>query len=298
MARSGGGRTAIARLLTVLDRLAAPALLLVGLAYGAMAVMGRMPLPGDAAFYWLNRPGDYVLGLYVYPPVLSQLLEPLRWFDAWQVFTIAWMGLCFASFGYALGAWSLLSLTLIPLDIALGGGNWWGGPAALVLMGNVTMPMVAAMVIGMRRPGAWAVPLLTKMTPGIGLAWFAFRGNWRALATGLGVTGVVLGVSFALNPQAWVNFVTFAVSNTGATANGPAIQGPPLALRLVAALALIAWGARTNRPWVVPIAGAMALLGLYGWGTFASVACGALYWFRPSGEEVAADAVLLRRAAP
>ena len=47
--------------------------------------------------------------------------------------------------------------------------------------GNIDLILAAAIVAGFRWPVAWAVVLHTKLTPGIGLLWFAVRREWRPL---------------------------------------------------------------------------------------------------------------------
>lgn len=248
----------------------------LGVIFGAAAVAGKAPLPGDAWVYWTNAPGTYAANVYVYPPVLSQLIEPLRWVDAWQVYVVGWMALCFASLGYVLGRWAFLAVVLVIPDYIIGWGDqWWAAPIESVLMGNVTLPLVAAIVLGMRHPAIWAVPILTKLTVGVGVLWFAFRGEWRAFGIALGATVAVVAGSFLLAPDAWTGYGRFVLDNTGTTVNGPPLWGPPLALRLPVAVLLLAWGARTDRMWVVPVACSLAVVGLYGYATIAAVACGA-----------------------
>ena len=55
-------------------------------------------------------------------------------------------------------------------------------------LGNVHLLLALAIVLGFRWPAAWAFVLLTKITPGIGLLWFAVRREWRSLAIALGAT--------------------------------------------------------------------------------------------------------------
>ena len=57
-------------------------------------------------------------------------------------------------------------------------------------------------MLGFRYPWTWGFVLLTKVTPGIGLLWFAVRREWRALAIALGVTGVIVAVSLVLDRPA------------------------------------------------------------------------------------------------
>ena len=82
-------------------------------------------------------------------------------------------------------------------------------------------------MLGFRWPGAWAVVFLTKITPGIGVLWFAFRREWRSFAIALGVTAAVTAVSFALNPQWWAEFREAMTVQAGA-----AMEVPPAAIQI------------------------------------------------------------------
>lgn len=252
------------------------ALAMVGLIAGVAQLLGFLPLPGDAFGDWNSPPGTYELGIYVYSPVLTQLLEPLRWANALPVFIVVLSVINFASISYIFGRWAILVLLLF-FPAALIPGAWWTEPITIVLIGNVTMPMLAALIAGLRQPGWLAVPLLTKIGPGvIGFLWLAFRREWRALRTGLLLTCVIVVVFAVLDPGAWLEYVRFALANAGSSTDGPAIVGPPLAIRFPLAVVLVAVAARFNQPRLVPLAAAVATIGLYGWGTFFSVAVGAL----------------------
>src|SRR6185503_8499291 len=92
------------------------------------------------------------------------------------------------------------------------GGRWapfvllFPATLAELYLGNVNLLIALAIVVGFRWPGAWAVVILTKITPGIALLWFAFRREWRSLAIALGATAGVTAVSFGLNPSWWAEF--------------------------------------------------------------------------------------------
>jgi Glycosyltransferase family 87 len=207
------------------DRLGLVGSTLIGVIVGIAMVAGITPMPGDAWFYWNASPGVYAVSSYVYPPILAQLLVPLHWFDAWQLFTVSWITLCFASLGYVLGRWAFVAMALAIPGTFIAWLKPATEPIGVVLMGNVTLPMVAAMVAAQRHPGLWSVPILTKITPGVGLLWFAFRREWRSLAIGIGITLAIVAVSFALAPDAWVAFIQFAVENVGTDVNGPQSWG-------------------------------------------------------------------------
>jgi hypothetical protein len=127
-------------------------------------------------------------------------------------------------------------------------------------LGNVNLLIGLAIVLGFRWPAAWAFVLLTKVTPGIGLIWFAVRREWSSLAIALGVTAVIALASLALAPDLWADFAA-AMRTQVEPAMGSASQAIPLPLplRLVAAGILTAWGAASGRRWVVPVAAAIAV---------------------------------------
>ena len=207
----------------------------------------------------------------MYPPPLAQLLalfHPI----GWPLFIVGWTTLLFTCIGYLLGRWAFVGIGAGVAALATPFGvSWVLGPA---LVGNVTLVMAAAIVLGMRHPAVWAVPLVTKMTVGVGVLWFAFRGEWRSFAIAIGATLVVVVLSALVAPDAWLAFTRFALANVGATENGVPIVGPPLWVRLPIAVIVVAWGARTDRPWAVPIACGLALAGLYGLGSIVTIAAG------------------------
>jgi len=94
----------------------------------------------------------------------------------------------------------------------------------------------------------------SKVTPGVGCLWFAFRQEWRNLAIAVGVTAAIVLGSLIIYPRAWLEWA--AVLSTHDPTPGLAV---PVPVRLAAAVALLWWGARSDRRWVVPVA---AFLGL------------------------------------
>lgn len=131
-------------------------------------------------------------------------------------------------------------------------------PALLkISVGNVHPLMAAAIVLGFRFPEAWAFLLLTKITPGIGLAWFAVRREWINLARALGFTAAVAVVSFLIEPSWWSDWLAMLNGDIGLS-GGIAVP-LPLLVRLPVALVLVAWGGRTDRRWTVPVAAFLAL---------------------------------------
>ena len=144
---------------------------------------------------------------------------------------------------------------------------------------------------GCAGPPSWAFILLTKITPGIGLIWFAARREWRNLAIALVATVVVVGVSYVLAPWLWADFIEASKTQVDATVNVPRQAAPvALPLRLVVAAVLVFWAARTDRAWIVPIAAGLAVPFLW-WNAFAvMVAAVPLYAWRPDGAPDRPDA--------
>jgi hypothetical protein len=122
--------------------------------------------------------------------------------------------------------------------------------------------LAVAIVLGFRWPATWAFVLLTKVTPGIGLLWFAVRGEWRSLGIALGATLAIVTASAFLIPSAWAEWFSVLTTISGRDGTWAAVP-IPFWLRLPAAVLVIVWGARTNRRWAVPVASMLALPALW-----------------------------------
>lgn len=208
----------------------------------------------DARCYWLpSLLSPYVLAnwtepiAYVYSPAFLQLISPLTALP-WQTFMAAWMAILIAGLAWLTGPRLLVWGVLI---------------AAMELAGgNISLLLAVAIVVGFRWPAAWAFVLLTKVTPGIGLVWFAVRGEWRSLGIALGATLAVVTASALVMPSAWAEWFTVLTSAAGRDGTWAAVP-IPFWLRLPAAIAVVVWGARTNRRWTVPVASMLALPALW-----------------------------------
>jgi hypothetical protein len=237
--------------------------LLVVIAAGAEPFEPDSYRPGqDARAYWsVSMDNPYVPGsvgkesAYLYSPAFLQVLAPLRALP-WTVFLVAWTALLLAVLYWLSGP-----LLLAPL-IVLTFPELWGG--------NITILLAAALVIGFRRPGAWSLALLTKVTPGIGLLWFAVRREWRAVIEAAAVTGGVVAISVALAPGLWADWLRLLASSTGSS-TVPGSLPIPLVLRLPVAAVVITWAARTDRRWLLPI-GVLLAMPVIWWGSFAMLA--------------------------
>jgi hypothetical protein len=160
-----------------------------------------------------------------------------------------WAAILMASMVYLTGP------RLILLGLAFFGlMEIWGG--------NIEMLIAVAVVLGFRWPATWSFVLLTKVTPGVGLLWFAVRREWRSLAIALAATVVVVAFSAAIQPDAWRRWLDVLSANAGKDGTWAAVP-IPLVVRLPAAVLLLVWGARTNRRWVVPVGVMLALPALW-----------------------------------
>lgn len=248
-------------------------MLLLGVICGLAQTRGILALPPDAFNYWAAGTShglyprawaDWAGGQFLYyPPPTAQLmtiLQPL----GWNLFLVVWTSVIFASFWYCAGRWSL------PL-LALGIPGTLGVPlvgifAGYALNGNMQWPLAALTVIAIRRPAAWSILAVTKVTPAVGVLWHIIRGEWRSASIAVLATAAILAISVALGPSLWVDFLGFTARNY-TMANPPLPVFPvPFGVRLVTAGAFVIWGARFDRAWTVPVAAGWAIPALYGLG--------------------------------
>ena len=187
------------------------------------------------------------IGAYPYSPAFAQLLFPLNLLP-WPLFVAAWTAILIAA------VWFLTGPDFFLLGLAVG--------AMEIAGGNVSLVLALAIVQGFRHPWTWSFVLLTKITPGVGLLWFAVRREWRQLAVALGATAVIVAVSYLLMPQAWHDWIDLLRANTSKGGTWAAIP-IPLVLRGPVGVVLIVWGARRNQRWTVPVGVMLALPALW-----------------------------------
>ena len=190
------------------------------------------------------------IGAYLYSPAFAQLLAPLVWMPL-ALFTAIWTALNSATLWFLLRRWALPSLLFLPIALE-------------IVSGNVHLLYAAVIVVGFRWPAAWALMFLTKVTPGVGVLWFLVRREWRSLAIALGATAAIAAVSFALDPNQWMRWLDVLRGDLGGAGGGSFETVGwylPIALapRLVVAAVLIAYAARSNRPWLVPVGVVLAM---------------------------------------
>ena len=216
---------------------------------------GKVVTGQDArSYYGLNLADLYegrtnwnTIGAYPYSPAFAQLVYPLNLLP-WPVFVAAWTALLLAAVFFLTGPRLLL------LGLVLG--------AMEIAGGNISLLLTVAIVAGFRYPWTWAFVILTKITPGIGLLWFALRREWRQLGIALGATAAIVAVSYLLMPGAWQDWIALLAANTGKGGTWAAVP-IPLLVRGPIGVALLIWGAPRNQRWVVPIAAMLALPALW-----------------------------------
>lgn len=217
---------------------------------GQVAGYRTIPLI-DAQMYWgVNLTSPYAgfswggQWAFSYAPPVAQVFGLLHAIP-WPVFATLW-----TMMNVAILVWLLRGRPWVAIALAQ--------PIAdSLLTGQIELLMTAAIVCGLRFPAMWALPILTKIGPGVGLLWFALRREWRSLFAAGAVMLAICAFSMAIVPRWWVDWLDFLTNRTG----GPLAGG--FYLRAALAVLLIAWGARGDRRWTVPAAAVLALPAVY-----------------------------------
>jgi len=199
----------------------------------------------DARAYWrvdLAHPytgsGVGEVSTYLYSPPFAQITAPLSLLP-FEAFYVVWLAAMLAALAWLVRPWpqALLILSL-PISYEL-------------FVGNVHYFIAVAVALGLRRPWPWALPVLTKITPAVGLLWHVVRREWRPLGFATAVLAGICGMSAILAPAAWLDWFALLLTSPG--------RSELLMPRLVAAALLVAFGAATGRRWLVPVAVFIAL---------------------------------------
>ena len=256
-----------------------PALVVAGVAFALRqalaAASGDLYVLYDAHAYWsaaaLDDPYrstiqggfDGLGGLYEYkyPPVLAQLLAPVHLLP-WPVFAGLWTLFLFGILLVVSDRWAFVALLFPPV-------------LGELHLGNINLLIGLAIVLGLRWPALWSFVLVTKLTPGIGLLWFLVRREWRSLAVALGATATVAGISYLAAPSLWSDWLVASRTQIAATIVLRPQSAPiVLPVRLAVAAVLVLWGARTDRPWVLPVAASLAVP--FAWWNVLAIAVAAI----------------------
>jgi hypothetical protein len=209
--------------------------------------------PVDAQWYWSANPAN----LYPHPELLER--SGYNYSPAFEL-VVGWGRLL--PFGVFLAIWrAILLLALVGLAGPLTVFVLFMAPVASEInAGNIQLLLAAAIVLGFRWPVAWSFVLLTKVTPGVGLLWFALRRRWRDLALALGATVAIAAVTVVIWPDRWLDWLRFL-------SHGPPPAVPPYDLpllpRLAAAVIVVIIGAWRGWRWTVIVAATLALPAFY-----------------------------------
>jgi hypothetical protein len=125
-----------------------------------------------------------------------------------------------------------------------------------LLAGNISIFMAAVVAFGFRWPALWAFPLLTKVTPGVGLLWFAVRGEWRSVGVALGTALVIAVPTMVFFPDLWAGWVRLLATQPADPPGAPLVA--TFSFRIGLAAVLVMFGARYGRTWTMPIAVVLA----------------------------------------
>jgi len=200
-------------------------------------VSGGNPVDAEA-FYDLDPAHLYVHDAreYLWSPAFAQLTTPLRALPFEPFVAVVRGGELAALFVMApLGAWAAI---------------WLWPVTAEVNAANINLILMLCVVASLRWPAAWVLPLITKPTMGVGLLWYVARKEWRSLGIAMGATAIVCGVSFAVNPQAWFDWIRYLIDFSTI----PGWPFPiPIWMRLPISVVIVWWGARTDRAWALPL---------------------------------------------
>lgn len=272
-----------------LGRLAVAAYVVVLAVFVGLRLLAVEPwaMPAyDVYAYWLTRSGfDYstahqgVTGAFLYSPAFAQAISPLTALS-WPVFAGIWTALLAAPLVWLAGSYAVGFFILPPVFMS-------------IALGQLDLLFAVVAIVGLRRPWLWALPILTKVTPGVGLVWFLVRREWRQLGWALGATVAIAAVSAILDPAGWRGWIALLLRMDFPVLGGGLWFLPiPLLVRLPLAAALVAWGAMKDRRWVLPVGVLLALPTV--WLNSPTILI-AMLPFTPAGARIPAGAWLRAR---
>ena len=252
----------------------------IGWAVAVFVTFTQMGNPVDAWCYYGFDPKNIwdPDGCFLYSPPVAQFMGVIQGLMPFETFTFL-----------------LRAAETIVLAVVTGPALFFSLfiPAVAIELNavNVNLLVVGAVLIGFRFPFAWAFVILTKITPGVGLLWFAVRREWRNLAIAIGATALIAGGSFLLAPDLWRQYFE-------QLGREPDNSIYVIGWRLPLAAVVVIWGARTNHRWAMIVA---VFLGMPRWYFLTPVILVGLFplvrlarplpwarWFRRTGDQPAA----------
>ena len=127
-------------------------------------------------------------GCFLYSPPVALVMDGIRSVMPFEAFT------------FLLRSAELLVLIVVA-GPAIGLALFIPAVAIELNAANINLLIVAAVLIGFRHPWAWAFVALTKVTPGVGMLWFAVRREWRHFAIAAGATvAIAIGLAARSHP--------------------------------------------------------------------------------------------------
>ena len=212
-------------------------------------------LPGDmrdaGAYYDLRLDDIYAHHTfldtgYVYSPAFAVVTEPLRWLPP-EVMDGVIRTASTVALGWLVTPYVGTALILVE----------YPGLRAELGIGNIDLLVTAVLVFILWKPWLWPTLLLTKVAPGVGLAWHLARREWRALGIAIGLTAgiAVLSLPF-VGIGAWLEWWDALTGENIAIANEA--TAIPLGIRLAAGFVLAALAGLAGWAWFIPIAVAIS----------------------------------------
>lgn len=192
---------------------------------------------GDGANYWQGL--AYTDTHYRYSPVFWWFTGPLQAMP-FEWFAAVWAALHLVAVAW-LGPWTIL----VAFDD--------------VIRGNVSTFLAVGAVLAVRGHGAtWALPLLTKVTPGVGMLYHVARREWAPLLEAFIVTGALVFWTLLVVPELWPQW--FAALSKAPDNYYTLNVLAPLWVRLPLAAVLAYLSGR--RVWLLPVAMLISVPGL------------------------------------
>ena len=213
-------------------------------------------LPVDMQWYWQADPHN----LYPHPELLQQ--NGYNYSPAFEIvvgwgrvlpfetFVAIWRAVLLGALVWLAGPFTIPVLLLFPV-------------ASEINAGNIQILLALAIVLAVRGgawSAAWAFPLLTKVTPGVGILWFLLRRQWRDLAIGVITTMAIAVVTMILWPERWLGWLQLLTSGTPPPLPPFNLPFPPRFALAVVTVGIAAW---RGWKWPLVVAGTLALPAFY-----------------------------------
>jgi len=218
--------------------------------------------------------------------------DPFLWYAYPPLYASAWQPLIALSIDAAFVSWTVAGIVMVPLVVRLVADRW---DLVAVLLGLASYPavinfdlgqnaMLAALIVaaavalvrsGHAAAGGAVFGLLVykpQLAIGIGVWWLIDRRYRKAAAAALGVAGLIVAVSWALQPAAWSAYLDALSEVAGVRGQNLQVSlagffdllfpdwGPARAFGFgmgIAALVGVGWWLRTEPPFEAALAAAV-----------------------------------------